>query len=147
VVNSPDVGLIPAFNLPLNDIPGASSGATCFSLLFNLGTLDGDGLPNAPAACGFPPGIPGLVDILNNLAMLPGIEIVRYDAFSKFVQLVNAPMDGEPQNGEAACVRPNIPPYSCKDPGPGEHVFWDGTHPTKAVHSILADEIGATLAE
>jgi outer membrane lipase/esterase len=145
VVNSPDVGLIPAFNPPLNSIPGVSDVATCFSLLFNLGTITGDGLPNAPAACGFPSGIPGLVDILNDLALLPGIEIIRYDVFSKFVQLVNAPMDGEPQNGQYACVMPDTPPYSCKDPD--DYVFWDGTHPTKAVHSILAEEIGAMLAE
>ena len=61
------------------------------------------------------------------------------------VQLVTDPMDGEPQNGVGACVMPNISPYSCTDRD--DHVFWDGIHPTKAVHSILADEIGAVLAE
>ena len=139
VVNSPDLGLVPAFK----NIPGASGAATCFSLLFNWGTLDGP--PNAPAQCGFPPGIPGLVDMLNNLDLLPGIEITRYNVFETIGQLVNDPMEGEPQNGEDACVMPNVPPYSCKDPD--DHVFWDGIHPTKAVHSIIADEIGALLAQ
>lgn len=140
VVNSPDLGLVPAFK----NIPGASFPATCFSLLFNLGTLDGP--PNAPAQCGFPPGIPGLVDLLNDLdSSLLGIDLTRYNVFETIGQLVNDPMEGEPQNGKDPCVMPNIPPYSCKDPN--DHVFWDGIHPTKAVHSILADEIGAALAE
>jgi len=74
-----------------------------------------------------------------------GIEILTYDVYSKIVQLVTAPMEGEPQDAQDACVTPNIPPYSCKDPG--DHVFWDGIHPTKAVHSILADDIGALPAQ
>ncbi len=122
VVKSPDLGLTPAFNPPLN-IPEASTAATFFSLLF----------------------IQGLVGVLDNLDDLVGIEITTYDVFSKLVQLVIAPMAGEPQNGEQTCVMPNIPPYKCQDHD--DYVFWDGIHPTKAVHSILAEEIGAVLGD
>jgi phospholipase/lecithinase/hemolysin len=147
VVNSPDLGFVPSFDPP----SPASFFGTCFSRLYNFGTANPANWPStlpSPDQCLFPSGIPGLVDVLNGLAANPsldGIEIVTYDIYSKIVQLVTAPMDGEPQNGRDACVMPNIPPYSCKDPG--DHVFWDGIHPTKAVHSILADEIGAVLAQ
>jgi len=147
VVNSPDLGLAPAFDPPSSL---SSFFGTCFSRLYNFGTANPANWPStfpSPDQCLFPPGIPGLVDVLNGLAANPdlaGIEIVTYDVYSKIVQLVTAPMDGEPQKGRDACVTPNIPPYSCKDAG--DHVFWDGIHPTKAVHSILADEIGAVLA-
>ncbi|MGD8631383.1 MAG: SGNH/GDSL hydrolase family protein [Gammaproteobacteria bacterium] len=144
VVNSPDLGLAPAFNPPLN-IPQAAGYATCFSLLYNFGTLPGSPVPSA---CGFPPGIPGLVDVVAGLQsspMLPGIGITAMDVYSRFVQLVTAPLDSDPQNGTDTCVMPNQPPYACKDPD--NHVFWDGVHPTKETHSIIRAVAEAALAE
>jgi outer membrane lipase/esterase len=142
VINSPDVGLTPAFNPPLN-IPQASGFGTCFSLLYNFGTLPGSPVP---PACGFPPGIPGLVDVLAGLqTSLPGIEIIGMDIYSKFVQLVIAPLDTEPQNGTDTCVMPNVPPYACKRPD--NYVFWDGIHPTKETHRIITAEVAAALGD
>jgi outer membrane lipase/esterase len=142
VVNSPDVGLTPAFNPPLN-VPQASGYGSCFSLLFNYGTLAGSPVP---PACGFPPGIPGLVDVVAGLrSSLPGIEITAMDIYSRFVQLVTAPMEGEPQNGTDTCVMPNEPPYACKDPD--NYVFWDGIHPTTETHSIIRAVAEAALAD
>jgi len=139
--NAPDMGLIPAFNPPLNPILEASAAGTCFSLLYNLGTLSNSFVA---AQCGFPMGIPGLVDVLGLLqGSLPGVEFIQYDVFSKIRQLVLAPMPGEPQNGVDACVMPGIPPFSCRNPD--NFVFWDGVHPTKAVHSILADEVAVLI--
>jgi outer membrane lipase/esterase len=137
VGNSPDLGQTPAFNLPLNQFPGASDAATCFSLLYNFGTLSNNWVSNQ---CGFPPGLGGIVDILAGLqAQYPDIKFIQYDLFSKVRQLVLAPIEGEPQNGLMTCVMPEVPPFSCKNPD--NHVFWDGIHPTKAVHNIVADEI------
>ena len=144
VINSPDLGLTPAFNPPLN-IPQASGYGSCFSLLFNYGTLPGSPVP---LACGFPPGIPGLVDVVAGLQsspLLPGIEIIGVDIYPRFVQLVTAPLDGDPQNGTDTCVTPNIPPYACRDPD--NHVFWDGIHPTKETHGIIRAVVEAALAD
>jgi hypothetical protein len=41
VLNAPDIGLTPAFNPPLNNIPGSSAAASCMSLLYNFGSLPG----------------------------------------------------------------------------------------------------------
>jgi len=144
VLNTPDLGLTPAFNPPLN-IPQASGFGSCFSLLFNFGTLPGSPVP---PACMFPPGIPGLADVVAGLQsspLLPGIEIATVDVYSKYVQLVTAPLDTEPQNATDTCVVPNIPPYACRHPD--DHVFWDGVHPTSATHSIIAALVAAVLAD
>ena len=79
----------------------------------------------------------------------PDLEIIRYDVYTRFLQLVIAPLPSDPQNGEVPCVMPNVPPnvppYACKHPD--NYVFWGGVHPTKAVHSIIANEVGIMLAE
>jgi outer membrane lipase/esterase len=141
VINSPDLGLVPAFNPPLN-IPQASGYATCFSLLYNFGSLPGSPVP---AACGFPQVIPGLVNVLDSVSALPDIEIVRVDIYSKFVQLVTAPLPTEPQNGTDTCVKPNLPPYVCTQSD--NYVFWDGIHPTKRTHGIISELVAAALAD
>jgi outer membrane lipase/esterase len=41
-------------------------------------------------------------------------------------------------NVTTPCLTPNVAPFSCTDAG--EFLFWDGIHPTKAGHAILADE-------
>jgi phospholipase/lecithinase/hemolysin len=144
VINSPDLGLTPAFNPPLN-IPQASGYGSCFSLLFNYGTLAGSPVP---PVCRFPPGIPGLGDVVSGLQsspLLPGIEITGVDIYPRFVQLVTAPLDSDPQNGTDTCVMPNVPPYACRDAD--NHVFWDGVHPTKVTHGIIRATVEAALAD
>jgi outer membrane lipase/esterase len=38
---------------------------------------------------------------------------------------------------------PNDPPFSCRHPE--RFLFWDGIHPTKAAHGILAEEAARVL--
>lgn len=142
VLNSPDLGLTPAFTPPLNS-ELASFFGSCFSQLYNFGTLGGS--PISPH-CPFPGGIPGLVHVLAGLqSSLPGIEITSVDIYSKFVQLVTAPSGNEPQNVTETCVTPEIPPYACGDAD--NHVFWDGIHPTKVTHGLIADEVVSAIGE
>ncbi len=94
----------------------------------------------------FPPGIPGLDAVLDQLEVnLPGVEIIRFDMFERLQQIVMFPEDFGLLNEVAPCVEPNVPPYACKRPD--NYVFWDGVHPTKAVHGIIANEVGMLLAE
>lgn len=37
-----------------------------------------------------------------------------------------------------ACLTPNVAPFTCENPD--NYRFWDGIHPTKAGHAILAEE-------
>jgi outer membrane lipase/esterase len=46
-------------------------------------------------------------------------------------------------NVTAACLTPNIAPFTCQNPD--DYLFWDGIHPTKAGHSILAQEADLVL--
>jgi outer membrane lipase/esterase len=146
VMNSPDLGFTPSLAIADQEFPGAAGLASCLSYWFNFGY---DMLDPQPQGCPLlPVNIPGLDDVLDMLEAAipdPDLEIFRYDVYTRFLQLVLDPLSSDPQNGEVPCVMPSVPPYACKRPD--NYVFWDGVHPTKAVHSIIANEVGMVLAE
>ena len=65
--------------------------------------------------------------------------------YSRFAQLVTAPLDGDSQNGTDTCVMPNEPPCACKDPD--NYVFRDVIHPAKETHIFISAEVEAALAD
>jgi len=88
----------------------------------------------------------GLNALLAGLSQqLPGIEIRRYDAAASVRAFVSDPEAYELDVVNAACVTPLTPPFDCMEPD--EYLFWDGIHPTRAVHSILAQQVAELLAQ
>jgi phospholipase/lecithinase/hemolysin len=87
----------------------------------------------------------GLSTVLDELSSLPGIEIVTFDAYGILNDLVSDPEAFGLRVVDRACIAPNNPPFECK--APDEFLFWDGIHPTKAVHAILAQDAALALAQ
>jgi outer membrane lipase/esterase len=116
--NAPDIGLTPA----INGNPLAAGFANQLAQGFNA----------------------GLDSLLSQLALaLPGIRFNRLDVYAKLNTIVaNPPLFGL-SNVTAACITPNQPPFACKKAD--EYLFWDGIHPTKTAHGILAEEAARTL--
>jgi len=137
ILNAPDLGLVPAMNILDQVFPGAADAATCFSALYNFGT---------PVPC-VPTGIviPGLADVLDALEGMPGIDILRLDIFAVLRQFVADPAAFGLSNVTDACVMPGQVPFVCGTPG--EYLYWDGIHPTKAVHAIIAGKAAEVLAQ
>ena len=79
----------------------------------------------------------GLAGVLAQLEVgLPGVSFVRLDAYQILEAIVADSADFGLTNVTTACVTPNITPFSCQDAD--TFLFWDGIHPTKAGHAILA---------
>jgi len=122
VWRAPNVGLTPAIRRLEAIRPGAAQLAAGLTMAFN-GGLDG---------------------VVAQLSALPGIRIVRLDAFGLLQTLVDNPDAFGLTDVTSACVTPDIPPFACERPD--EFLFWDGIHPTKAVHAIIAQQAALVLA-
>jgi phospholipase/lecithinase/hemolysin len=123
VWNVPDIGLTPALRTLDKMIPGAAA----------LGTLVTSGFNS------------NLNLLLASLAPLPGIEIAKLDVFKVLHEIVAEPTAFGLSVADSACVMPNTPPFECKKPD--DYLFWDGIHPTKAVHSIVAQDVAIMLTQ
>jgi len=81
----------------------------------------------------------GLNQVLAQLSQgLPGIRFVRLDAFRILNDIVANPGAFGLTTTATACLTPDRAPFICDQVD--EYLFWDGIHPTKAGHAILAQE-------
>ena len=117
----PDVGLTPAIRrLDLME-PGAAQLATDLSQLFNA----------------------ELGGVLTDLSALPGISISPFDASALLTGIVADPHSYGLTNAREACVMPSAEPFFCQ--APDDYLFWDGIHPTRAAHTIVAQAVAFVL--
>lgn len=111
-----------------------------------------------PAIRSLPPAAQGLASFLTqsfngNLAGvvaqlsggLPGISIVRLDAYQMLNAIVADPAAFDLTDVTTACLTPDVAPFTCHHAN--DYLFWDGIHPTKAGHAILAEKAAQVVQQ
>lgn len=122
LMNVPAIGKTPAVRKIDDFFPGTADVANQLTEAFNLGLAQ-------------------LQAGLNSV--LPGIEVRIVDVYTLLADILDNPVLFGFTNTEDACVTPNVPPFKCKKPD--GYVFWDGIHPTKVVHSMMAQKAAEIL--
>ncbi|HEX6974613.1 MAG TPA: SGNH/GDSL hydrolase family protein [Vicinamibacterales bacterium] len=85
-----------------------------------------------------------LSQVLAQLTLaLPGATFSRLDAYALLGAIVADPSAFDLTNVTTACITPSVAPFNCKQPV--DFLFWDGIHPTKAGHAILAREAAEVI--
>ena len=81
----------------------------------------------------------GLSQVLAQLEfVLPGVRFMRLDAYRILSDIVANPAAFGLSSATAACLTPSAEPFICQHAD--EFLFWDGIHPTRSGHAILARE-------
>src|ERR1051325_7683806 len=124
VWNSPNIAVTPAVRAVAAVTPGVDVLGAATALSF-----------------GFRQGLDAALVQLR--AALPGIDIVRFDAFTEISNIIANPARFGLNDVTTACIKPNVPPFQCQQPD--RHLFWDGIHPTRAGHAIAAVLVGKAL--
>ena len=82
--------------------------------------------------------------MLAPLSGLPGIQIAQVDLAAHMGSVMQTPGSFGLTNITQPCITPGLAPYTCKQPD--SYFFWDGIHPTKAVHAIISQRVADALA-
>jgi phospholipase/lecithinase/hemolysin len=122
VLDVPPIALTPAVRLADGVVPGTAFLANQLTLDFNH----------------------KLMTMLNAKAAYPGIRIVPLDIYGLVATIVTNPHSFGLSNVTDACLTPNVAPFTCKNPD--QYLFWDGIHPTKAVHAIFAEQADVAVS-
>jgi len=131
VVNVPAIERTPAIKQIDSTYPGTSAATWALIKSFNqeIDTLiHGDPATSRPG-----------------LEQLPGITITTLDLNRIMNYILNHPDKFGITNIDTPCVTPDAPPYTCAKPD--TYFFWDGIHPTKAIHSIVAQKVNKILTQ
>jgi len=122
LLNVPAAGYTPAVRMLDVVYPGTADAANYLSEIFNAGLAQMQ------------------YDLNQNL---PGIDVRTVDLYALLVEIINNPASFGIINTEDACVTPNVPSFTCKNPD--TYFFWDGIHPTKVIHGIMAQRAAEVL--
>jgi outer membrane lipase/esterase len=127
--NVPNLGRTPAFQRLDRVAPGIAQGATQLSMAYNA-LLQGG---------------------LSSVSGLEDIQLIQFDAFETLQDVQAHPRRYRLADAANACIQPDVPqfghdtdfPFRCAQPD--GHLFWDGIHPTRAGHAIIAFLAGKAL--
>ena len=86
----------------------------------------------------------GLAQTAAQLEAVLGIDVTILDIHQTLNEVVAAPEDYGFSNVTDPCVTPDQAPYKCEKED--EYIFWDGIHPTRALHAIVAQQAFAAIA-
>ena len=121
LLNVPDLARAPSVRLLDQQVPGAGALASQLSQSFNA-------------------GFTGVVQYANGLG---GADARVLDINALLEEIVASPGTYGFKNATDPCVTPSAPPFQCGQPD--TYVFWDGVHPTHAVHAIIAQRAIAVM--
>lgn len=122
VVNAPRLDLLPAVRMVEPFAPGTIALASVLTQAFNQALEQ---------------------NVLTPLSGLPDIRIARLDIATIMSTIVATPGNFALTNVTTPCITPNVPPFTCRQPD--NYFFWDGIHPTAAVHGIFAQQAAGVL--
>ncbi|MEJ2142188.1 MAG: SGNH/GDSL hydrolase family protein [Gammaproteobacteria bacterium] len=123
LMNVPDIGKTPAVQILDIYYPGLAALATNLTVSFN-GELS------------------GMQWYFNTY--FPDMDVRIFDAYTLLDSIITSPDDYGIEVTDVPCVTPNVAPYKCTNPD--AYLFWDGIHPTKAVHKIMAEAAAEVLS-
>ena len=73
---------------------------------------------------------------LLHVSGLPGLQLIRLNIAAVFDHIVETAGDGDLRNTTESCLGKYV---ICTHPN--RYLFWDGAHPTKAGHRLIAEAV------